>query len=207
MRTDGFNYRHNVTFVMTANTNPLLLEDGDRRAHIMETPHSMATLDWIAEAGGLKVVQENLKKEVNDFCYYLATEVADMTFDEYVSPPLSKAKQDVIAKSLPAGPRLAYMLKHNMFDHLERLMEEYEVPKLFSHAAEQRIYEDDLFELYLGMTDNAGAKRGLAVAMNDADIKKIPTTRGGHKAYYYQVGALRYYESDSGGFSEIDIEL
>ena len=207
MRTDGFNYKHNVTFILTANTNPLLLEEGDRRAHIMETPVSMAGLEWVLSAGGLKEVQEKLVEETNDFCYYLATEVANMSFDEYVSPPLSKAKQSVIASSLPAGPRLAYLLKHNMFTELETLMEEYEVPGLLQHAAEQRIYEEDLFELYLGITDNAGVKRGLSVAMQDADIKKIPTTRNQHKSYYYRVPTLRYYEADGGGFDEIKIDL
>lgn len=207
MRTDGFNYKHTATFILTANTNPLLLEEGDRRAHIMETPTPMNQLEWIEEAGGLKAVQEKLLRETKDFCYYLATEIEDMTYDEYVSPPLSKAKQLIIAKSLPAGARIAYLLKHNMFDEIEKFAEEFELPQLLHYAGEQRIYEDDLFELYLGLTDQSGTKRGLSVAMQDADIKKIPTTRNGHKAYYYRIPSLKYYESYSGGFDEVTIEL
>lgn len=207
MRTDGFNYSHLATFVLTANTNPLLLEEGDRRAHIMETPNPMAQEEWVSKAGGLKAVQEQLVEESKDFCYYLATEVEDMSYDEYVSPPLSKAKQIIIANSLPAGSRIAYYLKHNMFKEIERLMDEYEVPNLLNSASEQRIYEDDLFELYLGMTDNAGAKRGLSIAMNDANINKIPTTRGQTKAYYYKIPTLRYYDIQNEGFDEIEIEL
>jgi hypothetical protein len=167
----------------------------------------MQGLEWVEEAGGLKAVQEKLIEETKDFCYYLATEIEDMTFDDYVSPPLSKAKHTIIANSLPAGMRLAYYLKHNMFEEITTLMDEYEVPQLLNHAAEQRIYEDDLFELYLGMTDNAGAKRGLSIAMQDSDLRKIPTTYKGVKAYYYKVPTLKYYESYSGGFDEIEIKL
>ena len=103
--------------------------------------------------------------------------------------------------------KLAYYLKHNMFSEIERLMEEYEVPNLLNFAAEQRIYEDDLFELYLGMTDNAGAKRGLSIAMSDSDLRKIPTTKDGHKAYYYKVPTLKYYETYQSGFDEVDINI
>ncbi len=71
----------------------------------------------------------------------------------------------------------------------------------------QRLYEDDLFELYLGMTENAGHKRGLTAAMHDADIKKIPTTKEGRKAYYYKVPTLRYHVIQDGGFSPIEIDL
>lgn len=207
MRNDGFNYKHMATFILTANTNPLLLEEGDRRAHIIETPNTMAQLEWVEKAGGLKAVHDKLLAETKDFCYYLATEVENMSYDEYVSPPLSNAKQTIIANSLPAGSRIAYYLKHNMFKEIEVLMDEYEIPGLLNYATEQRIYEDDLFELYLGMTDNAGAKRGLSIAMQDADIKKIPTTRDGGKSYYYKVPTLRYYILQDGGFDEIDIEL
>lgn len=206
MRTDGFSYKHTATFIMTANSNPLLLEDGDRRAHIMDTPNPMTTLEWVTDVGGLKVVQDKIKDEIKDFCYYLATEIEDMSYDEYVTPPLSKAKQTIIANSLPAGSRLAYYLKHNMFQELENLMQEYEVPKLLQYASEQRVYEDDLFELYLGMTEQAGAKRGLSMAMQDADIPKIPTTKNGAKSYYYKVPTLKYYEVQT-TFDELIIDL
>ena len=92
MRTDGFNYSHTSTFILTANTNPLLLEEGDRRAHIMETPNEMSSQEWVQDIGGIKVVQDKLLEEIKDFCYYLATEVEDMSYDDYVSPPLSKGK-------------------------------------------------------------------------------------------------------------------
>ena len=206
MRTDGFQYKHHASFMMTANTNPLLLEEGDRRALIIETPNSMATLDWTEETS-LSVVHDKIKAETRDFCYYLATEIEDMDKDEYVQPPHSKAKQDIIAKALPAAPRLAYYFKHNMFDDLERLADEYEVPNLLAHAAEQRVMEDDLFELYSGMTDQAGAKRGLTVAMTDADIQKIPTTYKGVKAYYYKIPTLKYYVPSDGGFDTIEVDL
>ena len=49
MRTDGFMYKHNVTFIMTANKNPLMLEEGDRRIAFFETPNVLADADWVYE--------------------------------------------------------------------------------------------------------------------------------------------------------------
>jgi len=207
MRTDGFNYNHHSTFIMTANTNPLLLEEGDRRACVIDTPNKMMGQDWVEAAGGLKDVHNCIERETLDFCYYLATEVDDIDYDLYMTPPDSKTKHNIIASSLPAGQRLAYMFKHSMFDTIERLMDEYDVGHLLSHADEQRVYEDDLFELYSCMTDNAGVKRGLSVAMSDADIKKIPTTQSGAKTYYFQIRTLQYYAPHNGGFDNIETEV
>ncbi len=72
MRTDGFGYNHHCTFVLTANNNPLLLEEGDRRALIIDTPNKMPDEQWVFDLGGIKAAQEQLVKETLDFCYYLA---------------------------------------------------------------------------------------------------------------------------------------
>jgi len=207
MRSDGFSYKHNATFILTANTNPLLLEDGDRRALIAGTPNSMATAEWVEGYGGLAKVHELLEQESKDFCYYLATQVEDMSYDEYVTPLYSSTKHNLIADSLPAAPKLAYYFKHNMFDALNDLIEEFDVPHVLSHAGEQRIYEDDLFDLYSFMTDFAGVKRGMAAAMQDAGFKKVPTTKDGVKSYYFHVPSLQYSELKDEGFEDPGIEL
>lgn len=206
MRTDGFQYKHNTTFIMTANTNPLLLEAGDRRAFIINTPHSMADLASWTDETDLGVVHTKLEQETQDFCYYLATEVQDLSMNEYMTPPTSKSKHSIIAQSLPAATRLAYYFTHKMFDTLEGLAAEYEVPHLMMHSADLRIYEDDLFELYSGMTDNMGVKRGLAMAMQEAGFAKIPTTQHGLKAYYFKVPLLKYYSSNL-TFDEIEVDV
>jgi len=47
MRTDGFMYKHNATFIMTANKNPLMVEEGDRRICFLQTPNVLAEQDWV----------------------------------------------------------------------------------------------------------------------------------------------------------------
>ncbi len=62
MRTDGFNYHHVATFIMTANSNPLLLEDGDRRALFINTPNVLKDADWVHEMGGMTNVIRKIRE-------------------------------------------------------------------------------------------------------------------------------------------------
>jgi len=86
-------------------------------------------------------------------------------------------------------------------------MYEYDMGNLLDHAADGRVYEDELFLMYSMMTDYAGAKRGLTLAMNDAGIQKIPTTRAGTKSHYFRIPSLKYYTPANNGFDEIEVEI
>ena len=79
-----------------------------------------------------------------------------------------------------------------MFKELDALAREHEVSNLFDNAAEGKIYEEELFDLYYELTDGKGTKRGLTTAMKEFD--KIPTTRNSQKAYYYNIPSLRGYK-------------
>lgn len=205
MRTDGFNYRHNVTIIMTANSNPLLLEDGDRRAAMVETPNVLKNADWVMAIGGTTPMIEKMDAEINDFCYYLATEIDALNWDDYMCPPDTDMKRDLIAIRLPAAQRLAYYFKHSLFKQLEDLVDEWDIPSIFRHSSEARIFEDDLFELYTAMTEGRGTKRGLTKIMRDYDYEKIPTSRSGIKQYYYHIPTLGHYKPNQ-GFEDQTIE-
>ncbi len=196
MRTDGFNLHHSITLVLTANTNPLLLEEGDRRVVLIDTPNSLASADWVAEYGGISKVIDRIFNEIQDFCYYLATEIDDLSWDEYVTPPKTKLKDELIASVMPAGQRIAYYLKNNLIAKLEELTKEYDKPEVFKYATDGRIFEDDLFELYFDMTDGQGTKRGLVKAMTQSGFEKVPTTRDDRKSYYYHIPNLVSYSND-----------
>jgi len=194
MRTDGFNYSHVATFIMTANSNPLLLEDGDRRMCFIDTPNVLKEADWVQTAGGMTTVIEKIRAETNDFAYYLATEVDAASWDEYMSPPTTEKKRYVIADSMPAAQKIAYCLKHAMFDVLGDAVEEFQCWAVFEHASEGRVFENDLFELYEYLTDYRGTKRGLTKVMREHDFEKVPTSKGGVKQYYYHVKTLLHYQ-------------
>ncbi|MAF24369.1 hypothetical protein CL634_02105 [bacterium] len=188
MRTDGYDYDHSMTFIMTANKNPLFIEGDDRRMALFDCPNKLANEMWVQAHGGVTAVHSSIEKELNDFAYYLAVEVDNLTRDEYMEPPNTKEKKRLIAAKFGAAQRIAFFLQHKMFSDLEELAREYTSMGVLSHASEGRIYEDDLFDLYYEMTDGNGTKRGLNVNMKE--FPKIPTTQGGKKAYYYDIVGL-----------------
>ncbi len=194
MRTDGFPYKHSATFIMTQNSNPLLLEDGDRRMCFIDTPNVLKNEAWVQTAGGMSIVIDKINAEINDFAYYLATEVDAADWDEYNSPPMTEKKMYIIAEAMPAAQKLAYCLKNSMFEVIEDAVEEFKVHDFFNFSADGRIYEDTMFELYQYMTDHRGTKRGLTKVMREHDFEKHPTTRDGVKAYFYVVKTLLHYK-------------
>jgi len=60
MRTDGFPYTHAMTIIMSANSNPLMVEDGDRRLALIETPNVLKSADWIGAEGGMTAVIDKM---------------------------------------------------------------------------------------------------------------------------------------------------
>ncbi len=194
MRTDGYSYEHSVTFINTANLNPLMIEEEDRRVALIETPNILRNQDWVKAAGGVsEVVEQLMPEEILDFCYYLAVEVDTMTKDAYMTPPDTADKAKLISANLPAGQRLAFFLNRTMFKEIEELALRHEIPEIFEGWDSGRLYADYLFSLYMGMTDGKGTQRGLSKVLKDAGYDKMPTSKNGVKAFYYSVPALKFY--------------
>lgn len=192
MRTDGYNYKHSSTFIMTANNNPLLIEDGDRRVALFDTPNKLIEQNWIELYGGIQTVIDTIMSEANDFCYYLATEVPEITASEYTLPPATKEKHHLILDKLTAGPKLAYMIKHDLIEALEDTAEDHGMTEeIFEGSNQGRIYEDSLLALYLSMTNHAGTQSQLTAVFRANEVEKVPTTREGKKAYYYSMPGLK----------------
>lgn len=203
MRTDGFNYIHSATFIMTANKNPLFVEGDDRRMALFDCPNKLSDAIWVQQAGGVTEVLRQIDKELNDFIYYLATEVDNLSPDAYQSPPDTEDKKRLIASKFGAAQRLSFLLQHQMFHEVEILAKEYGSHNVFKQATNGRIQEEDLFDLYYEMTDGKGTKRGLSVSMKE--FTKVPTTYQGQKAYYYEIPQLARYKLVE-PFGEIDDE-
>ena len=165
MRTDGFSYEHNLTFIMTANKNPLMLEDGDRRIAFLPTPNVLAKADWVVEAGGITVVHDRIMSEIKDFCYYLATEVESLSPSEYMVPPESDSKLALIADSMFAAQRIAFAMKHNMLDYLKNLCIDFNANDTLNAIRNEKLNEDNIEPLYLAMTDMSGDMRSLNKAI------------------------------------------
>lgn len=187
MRTDGFMYMHNLTFIMTANKNPLMLEDGDRRVALMPTPNVLAEQDWVIKAGGVGVVYERIMNETKDFAYYLATEVPNLSDSLYMKPPESASKRRVIADSMYAAQRLAYCIKHGMKEYLLELCEDYSCSETAKGVERGHLNTINIEPLYQSMTDFNGDMRSLNKIIRSMGVELIATTQEGQKAYMYKL--------------------
>jgi len=170
MRTDGFDHKHSATFIMTANKNPLMLEDGDRRICFLPTPNVLAKQQWVLDMGGVSTVHDKIIAEIKDFCYYLATEVEALTPGEYMVPPESKSKMALIADSMYAAKRIAFAMQHNMIEYLKELCIDYDQDDTLNALKACKLTEQTLEPLYLNMTDMQGELRSLNKAIRAAGI-------------------------------------
>lgn len=177
MRSNGFEYAHRVTFISTANKNPLILEDGDRRMAMLSTPNKLETVEWVKAAGGVSKVYNQVMNEVQDFCYWLATEGPEITAAEYVSPPESAFKHQIIADSMYAAARLAYAIKHGMWKYLINLCNLHENTILPDAIAAQEITTSDFEDLYDAMTEYKGNFKTVIRELQNSGIALRRTTR------------------------------
>lgn len=198
MRQDGFNYEHNASFIITANSQPLPLEVGDRRVAFISTPNRLDIQPWVHDMGGISDVIKKIQDEVLDFCYWLATEYKNLTPSEYVTCPETADKENLILDTLTPSAKLAYMVARCKGAKLQELAEEFNVPDITIGWDKNRIMVDKLEDLYLGMTDNNGDLRSLVSALKKEGLKKSRTTTsakgtGTSNLYFYQVSGLREF--------------
>ncbi len=183
MRTNGFDYDHNVTFIATANKNPLVLEDGDRRMAMLATPNKLVEQQWVIDAGGVSKVYDRIMDEIKDFCYYLSVEVPDLTPAQYVQPPESAYKRKIIADSMYAAQKLAYILKCGMFDYLKQLAVEHGVMKVENAINARVIYTHELEDLYDAMTEYKGNFKAVMRELKASGVELQATTHNGERTY------------------------
>ena len=187
MRTEGFIYRHNVTFVSTANKNPFGLEDGDRRIALFNTPTPLTKLT--KDVTGF---QHRLASESKDFAYYLATEVGTITNSAYMSPPVTLEKRILIADSMYAASRIAYALKYGMFDYLATLADDCGTPGLRDAMVKHEcVSSEELFLLYEELTEYKGTEKSLYKALKNAGIPAQRTTNKGEHVNNYDLTSIK----------------
>lgn len=170
MRENSYSYEHNVTFIMTANKNPLMLDDNDRRIALFNTPNILADQEWVEDCGGIDYVFNTILDSVNDFCYYLATEVRTLSAADYMRPPMLEGKFELIADNMPAAARIAYCLKNSKIDYLAELCYDYACDEVATAINEGEVTISLLDDLYQEMTQNKGVKRALIKSIRDSGI-------------------------------------
>ena len=194
MHTDGYQYDHKLTFIMTSNRNPLMLDADDRRIALLHTPQALVNAPWVAGSGGISAVINQIEHETNDFCYWLATEVPSVSADEYNTPPTSTDKTRLIAESMPPAKRLAFYLKQKNWVEVRNTFDLYAPVQILAYVVESRLLEEDLIETYENMHGGEMDKPAKIVrqAMADAGFKQMRTMlQGRANVYYYVIPGLK----------------
>lgn len=195
MRTDGYNYKHCITFMLTANLNPLPVELDDRRFAFVKTPNILKDQDWVSQQGGVSLVHSRILSEVTDFCYFLATEVKNLSGDDYVIPPMTKDKEKLILDNLPAAEQITYYIKNSKFDRLLDLAIEYGIYNFDLNWENNKLEDDKLLLLYEKMTDGAGHNRTILKALKNAGFNRSHTTKNGENHFYFYLPLLHKFKS------------
>jgi len=183
MREDVYSYDHKVTFIMTANQNPLMLEADDRRIALFDCPNTLTDADWIYAAGGIESVIRRLHEEACDFCYYLATEVTNLDSSAYTSPPKTANKEELVARSMPIAKRIAYLIQTKNWKAFKTMCELYGPDSILDKAKSNTIAELDLVDMYeeLKGTGDPRSQQTVRNAMKEADISVTRTTLSGNR--------------------------
>lgn len=177
MRTDGFEVKHSATFISTANENPFLIDEDDRRMVFISTPNVLSRQQWVIDYGGVAKVVDKIKSELADLCYYLATEVELLGTSEYLMPPQSEHKDELIADSMYAAKRLSYAIRHGMWSYLVDIGVDNNCPEFAEAVRNRDITTLELEEVYESLTNGKGNPRTLLKQLRDDNIPLKATTR------------------------------
>lgn len=202
MRNDGYNYRHSATFIMTANSNPLPIENEDRRFALIRTPNKLAIQDWVVQAGGVRhVVEKLIPSEITDFCYYLATEIKSLKGNDYVIAPETPDKEKLIIDSMPAAEQIGFYVQNSRFDQLAAIAEDMGVKDFKLNWDKNKLEDNKLEELYLAMTEGHGAHNTLIRQLKSIGLNRSHTTKDGRNVMYYYINELhKFKEEEDPGF-------
>lgn len=192
MRTKGMPYKHSATFILTANKNPLMIDDQDRRIHLMDTPNVLEMQPWFTAD-----VYDEIMAEVPDFCYYLATQVKELSKDCYMSPPKSADKNKLIADSMYAAQRIAYALEHDMRDYLIELATDHNCADFAGGIAKGVFTRTALENLYDELTDFKGDSKTINKILRKKGFNGVPKTISSGREYMY-------YLKDNNPFGDDD---
>lgn len=201
MRATAYDILHSITFIITANKNPLPVEVDDRRFAFLKTPNILTNEQWVADIGGIAVAQSRIKSEIMDFCYYLATEIDSLHMDKYTKAPETEDREELILNNLPAAEKLVYYLNTNKYQELLELAYMYGIDNFNEGWDKNRLWEDNLAKLYEAMTDGAGELKTIIRQMKNLNIRREHTTKNYQNAFFYYIDGLCLFKADeTGGF-------
>jgi hypothetical protein len=171
-------------FIMTANANPLDVDDDDRRIYYISTPTAMINTPQV-KSSSIDTIVRAITNQTEDIAYWLATEVGDLSAQDYTTAPKHKGREGIIFSGKNVGDKIAWALTHDRFDLLEDFLDD--VAPIFTNKDKGVVDLDDLVSVYMQMVNSDDPKGRMRSAMSNMGYKTKKTTRGGKTniLYYY----------------------
>lgn len=194
MHKDSYQYSMKGSFIMAANKFPLILDPDDRRLIILETPNILNNQPWVKELGGTGTLKANIKNELIHFAYYLATQVEDITLNEYTTPVVKDdEKLKFLIKTSPLHILIPYLLEQKHFDNLfEFFMEKLPAAKSLDSWHKGYLLVDALNNDYEAISGRDSIH--LESEMKGRGFKKMMVTFEGKTQRAYEIFGLKSFD-------------
>lgn len=186
---DVYSAPMNAMFIMTANANPLSIEDADRRIYYISTPNTFNSAPQCIASESSNVIYHAILEQIDDIAYWLATEVETLAKNDYTTAPFNEGKNELIFISKNTSEKIGWALKNKEFGMLVEFL--INPDPLFTHHGESKIYLEDLETVYAEHS-----------RIDDADkvLKTIMKTYGFQQKQGYKNKVYWYID----GFKDFD---
>ena len=179
----------NAMFLMTANANPLSIEDNDRRIYYIATPNTFESSPQCKASESADTIYQAIMAQMDDIAYYLATEIKLLKGNDYMTAPFNSGKNELIFSSKNTSEKIGWALKHQEFSMLEEYL--INPDPLFNHHGEGKIYLADLVTVYQEHSNNDDADKIIKTIMK---LFGFASKQGYKNKIYYSIAGLRDYE-------------
>ncbi len=141
-------------FILTANHNPLPIEDNDRRVYYIGTPNTFISSPQCQASKSVSSIINTIRGQTLDIAYWLATEVENLEDNDYTTAPHHRGRNKIIFDSLTIVEKMSWALQKGEFGLLVDYLPD--ADPIFEHRQEGRIYLSALVDVYqdVGHLDN-----------------------------------------------------
>lgn len=179
----------NAMFIMTANSNPLSIEDNDRRVYYISTPNTFNSAPQCLASESSNAIYHAILEQIDDIVYWLATEVKMLSKNDYTTAPFNSGKNELIFVSKTTSEKLGWALKNKEFKMLTDFL--INPDPIFKHHGESRIYLEDLETVYGEHSRIDDADKVLKTVMKTYGFQQ---KQGYQNKVYWYIDGLKDYD-------------
>lgn len=182
----------NAMFIMTANANPLSIEDADRRVYYISTPNTFNSAPQCMASESSNAVYHAILEQLDSIAYWLATEVTMLSKNDYTTAPFNSGKNELIFSSKTTSEKIGWALKHKEFHLLVEFL--INPDPLFKNHGDSKLFLDDLVSVYSEHSSTDDADRILKTVMKTYGFQQ---KQGYKNAVYWYIDGLKDFDFTS----------